>query len=48
VSSYAAQLDTNQSWLLKPLLGKLLGSDLALKVLDPHAGLAGWTSTCST
>ena len=41
VSSYAAQLDTGQSWLLKPLLGNLLGSDLALKVLDPHAGLAG-------
>lgn len=41
VSSYAAQLDTKQSWLLNPLLGKLLGSDLALKVLDPKAGLAG-------
>ncbi|GAA3525604.1 hypothetical protein [Nocardioides daeguensis] len=41
VGSYAAQLDTKQSWLLNPLLGKLLGSDLALKVLDPKAGLAG-------
>ncbi|MBM7518456.1 pilus assembly protein TadG-related protein [Nocardioides nitrophenolicus] len=41
VGSYAAQLDTGQSWLLNPLLGGLLGSDLALKVLDPQAGLAG-------
>lgn len=41
VGSYAAQLDTQQSWLLNPLLGSLLGSDLALKVLDPQAGLAG-------
>ncbi|WGX95913.1 hypothetical protein [Nocardioides sp. L-11A] len=41
VGSYAAQLDTQRSWLLAPLLGGLLGSDLALAVLDPEAGLAG-------
>ena len=41
VSSYAAQLDTGRSWLLNPLLGNVLGSQLALKVLDPDAGLAG-------
>lgn len=41
VSSYAAQLDTGRSWLLNALLGDLLGSRLALKVLDPDAGLAG-------
>lgn len=41
VSSYAAQLDTGRSWLLDALLGDLLGTKLALKVLDPDAGLAG-------
>ncbi|WP_436698814.1 hypothetical protein [Nocardioides sp. BYT-33-1] len=41
VGSYAAQLDTQRSWLLHPLLGELLGSDLALALLDPEAGLAG-------
>ena len=41
VGSYAAQVDTGRSWLLDALLGDLLGSRLALKVLDPDAGLAG-------
>ncbi|MBS4751864.1 hypothetical protein KG112_03460 [Nocardioides sp. zg-ZUI104] len=41
VSSYAAQLDSQRSWLLEPLLGDLLGTDLALQVLDPEHGLAG-------
>lgn len=39
VSSYAADLDTGRSWLLDALLGQLLGSDLALRVLDPEEGL---------
>lgn len=41
VSSYAAQVDTGRSWLLDPLLGTLLGSGLAVQVLDPEKGLAG-------
>lgn len=41
VSSYAAHVDTGQSWLLDALLGKLLGTSLAVKVLDPDAGLLG-------
>lgn len=39
VSSYAAHLDTERSWLLDFLLGDLLGSDLALTLLDPQNGL---------
>ncbi|NYJ01132.1 putative membrane protein [Nocardioides thalensis] len=41
VSSYAAHVDTGQSWLLDALLGKVLGTRLAVQVLDPHAGLLG-------
>lgn len=41
VSSYAAHVDTGQSWLLDALLGDLLGTRLAVQVLDPHAGLLG-------
>lgn len=41
VSSYAAHVDSGQSWLLDALLGKLLGTRLAVQVLDPHAGLLG-------
>ncbi|WP_186449972.1 hypothetical protein, partial [Nocardioides sp. J9] len=41
VSSYAAQVDTGRSWLLDALLGKLLGSGLSARVLDPESGLAG-------
>lgn len=39
VSSYAAQLETGKSWLLKPLLGQLLGSNISLGLLDPENGL---------
>lgn len=41
VSSYAAHVDSGQSWLLDALLGKLLGTQIAVKVLDPDAGLLG-------
>ena len=41
VSSYAAQVDTGRSWLLDALLGQLLGTSLAVSVLDPEDGLLG-------
>lgn len=41
VSSYAAQVDSGDSWLLDFLLGDLLGTSLSAKVLDPEKGLAG-------
>lgn len=40
VNSYAASLNSGDSWLLSTLLGDVLGSDLVLQVLDPDAGLA--------
>lgn len=40
VNSYLAALNSGDSWLLDLLLGDLLGSQLAVQLLDPENGLA--------